>query len=606
MGHFVTMLAKHKWLKWYSCNFSKVIFIYFIVAEVQEQSGHFGSLPDRTNLVGRSDICGNIISALSSNKAVEIVAPPGYGKTSVVIEVAHKMMEVKKAIAYVNPRDVTCVEDLESKIIEALGFGPGENTMTEIFRRLSSLQKNSVLLIIENIDNLLHLEDQVNNDKCYQDLKSTNYNTKVCGKYMKDDFLTFFKDLGQRPNIQLLLTSRIIYDFNVYFPVELVDLEPLNKKDSASMFEKCDDGLEEDLIKDLVRVCGGIPLVICIVISILKRENPHEAARRLSTTSPSCLARELDADFLANEDRIYNCLQVCFDRLSHENQKILVIFSTFPCSFTREQFQTVFELSVEGDLQTCLNCLKQSSLLRFDRRRNFSLDPFIKDFLSLKPGHTEAKSTFICHYSTLVVTLYKTFLSKDCKSAIVQYILEKNNIREAMAWCGDDHPELDQTLREQCIKAFNKAAVFLAKVMHKQEFQLLFYKLARRCPFHMQLRSACLTNIGMKVVLSCTCTPHICQRALNQAKETLTQANQIQSIAKDVSDAARAQCLSKLGFCCVCEGSVSKGFEYINNALKLRKDRAKEFQRSKDQVMMAACLDDLAGLWRFQFLLLQS
>ena len=180
MGHFVTMLEKHKWLKWYFCNFSKVIFIYFIVAEVQEQSGHFGSLPDRTNLVGRSNICGNIISALSSNKAVEIVAPPGYGKTSVVIEVAHRMMEVKKAIVYVNPRDVTCVEDLESKIIEALGFVPGENTMTKIFRCLFSLEKNCVLLIIENIDNLLHLEDQVSNAKYHQELEATNNCAKVC------------------------------------------------------------------------------------------------------------------------------------------------------------------------------------------------------------------------------------------------------------------------------------------------------------------------------------------------------------------------------------------------------------------------------------------
>ena len=174
-----------------------------------------------------------------------------------------------------------------------------------------------------------------------------------------------------------------------------------------------------------------------------------------------------------------------------------------------------------------------------------------------------------------------------------------------MAWCGDDHPDLDQTLREHCIQAFNKSAVFLAKVMHKQEFRSLFDKFAHRC--HMQLRSACLTNIGMKVVLSCTCTPHICQRALNQAKETLTQANQIQSTAKDFSDATRAQCLSKLGFCCVCEGRVSEGFEYIDIALKLRKDRAKaEFEKSKDQVMMAACLNDLAGFWQFQFLLLQS
>ncbi|XP_022802850.1 uncharacterized protein LOC111340292 isoform X2 [Stylophora pistillata] len=565
------------------------------VAEVQEQSGPFQCLPERIHLVGRSDICDEIISALSSNEAVEIVGPPGYGKTSVVIEVAHRMIGKEKTIAYVKSRGSSCVEDLEGKIIEALGFHPGENTMTEVFRRISSLNKKRLLLIIENIDNLLHLEDQVGNDKS-EELKSTNYSTKVCGRYMKNDFLMFFKDLGQRPNVQLLLTSRESYDFSVYFPVKLIDLEPLNDKDSASMFAMCDDSLEEGLIEDLVGVCGGIPLLICVVIAILKRENPQEAARRLSTSSPSSLARELDADFLANEDRIHKCLQICFDRLSQGNQKILVMSSTFPCTFTPEQIQAVFKSSVESDLQTCLNSLKQTDFVRFDRTRCvFSLHPFIKDFCSLKPGHTEAKSTFIRHYSDLAVTLCKTFLSKDWKLAIDCYRFEKDNFREAMAWCIDDHPELHQSVREQCTKAFNKAAVFLAKVMSKQEFQSLFCKLVYLCRFDMHLHSACLTNIGMQIVLSCTCTPHICPRALSKAKEHLTEANDIHSTLTNAKDTTRAQCLSKLGFCYVHEGRVQEGFDYIATALKLRTEEAKEFKKSKDEVMLADCFNDLAA-----------
>ena len=108
---------------------------------------------------------------------------------------------------------------------------------------------------------------------------------------------------------------------------------------------------------------------------------------------------------------------------------------------------------------TCLNCLKQSSLVRFHRRScHYSLHPFLRDFFSLKPEHKEAKSVFIRHYSDLVVGLCKTFLTKDSKSAIEHYGVEKENIREAMAWCGDDHPELDLTVREQCIAAFNKQA----------------------------------------------------------------------------------------------------------------------------------------------------
>ena len=563
---------------------------------MKEQSGHYGNFPDRTDLVGRNETCERIITALSSNKAVEIVAPPGYGKTSVVIEVAHRMIERKTFVAYVKPRGVTCVEDLASKIIETLGYVPGENTITEALSRISSLKKKSVVLIIENIDNLLHLEDKVSKDKYHQELQSENCCTEMFGKFTKDDFLTFLKDLGQSPNIQLVLTSRETYDLCVSLLLELINLEPLNDNDSTSMFSKCEDGLDDHLIKELVRVCGGIPLIICTVISILKRENPRRAAHRLSTSSPSSLVKELNPDDLPNEDRIDKCLQICFDRLSQENQKIIVMFSTFPHRLTQEQFQEVFRSFVTADLQTYLNSLEHSSLLRFDRIScQYSLHPFIRDFFSLKSDHIDAKSTFIRHYSDLAVTLCETFLSKDCKLAIDQYRSEKDNIREAMAWCGDDHPELDQTFREQCIEAFNEAAVFLAKVMRKQEFQSLFCKLAYRCRSHLRLYSACLTNIGMKIVLSCTCTPHICPRALYQAREILTQANDIHSTLTDVEDNTRSQCMSKFGFCSVREGRVDEGYGYLDIALKLRWDGVEKLNRTKDHVMLAACFSDIAG-----------
>ena len=95
-----------------------------------------------------------------SNKAVEVVAPPGYGKTSVVVETAHRLIEYHgKYVAYVNPRGVTCVEDLGVTIIEALGEVPGDNTIQETLHRIRSLRTKNVVLMIENLDNLLHLED---------------------------------------------------------------------------------------------------------------------------------------------------------------------------------------------------------------------------------------------------------------------------------------------------------------------------------------------------------------------------------------------------------------------------------------------------------------
>ena len=555
-----------------------VSFCFLLVAENIKRSGHCGTLPDRTYLVGRDDTCEQIITLLtSSNKAAEIVAPPGYGKTSVVIEVGHRMIKRGHFVAYVKPRGVTCVEDLGTKIIEALGAVPGEDTIRESLRRIRALDPKSVVLIIENIDNLLHLEDQVNNEKYDQEsllrshslsssrsleleesLKTKLEETGVCcekmrGKFKKGDFLTFLMDIAQCPTIHLVLTSRETVDFSVSFSSELVELQPLGDKDSATLFTKRDESLDDDLVKDLVRVCGGIPLIICTVLAILKRENPQDLTQRLSVSSPCSLIRELNPDFIANERGIDKCLEICFNRLSQGNQDVLVMMSTFPHRFTQEQFLAVpFKSSVALDLRTCLNDLKHSSLVRFDRKSClFSLHPFIRDFFSLMPQHTEAKSIFIRHYSDLAVTLCKQFLSQESKSAIDHYRNEKENIREAMAWCGDYHPELEEKTREHCIRSFNKSAGFLAKMLRKQEFESLFCKLAYRCRYDMCLASACLTNIGMKIVLSCTCTPHICARAWYRAKCFLSRANDIQSRLTVTDDATRAQCLSKLGFCLV-------------------------------------------------------
>jgi len=503
------------------------------------------------------------------------------------------MIERGKCVAYVNPRGVTCVEDLGSRIIEALGAIPGVDTIQETFRRVRALESKSMLLIIENIDNLVHIEDKVSKEKYAQE--SEMYCAKMREKYKKDDFLTFLKDIGLCPTIHLALTSREAYDLGICFPIERFELHPLSDEDSALLFKTRDSLIDNDSVKDLVTICGGIPLLICTVLSILQRENPQTLTRRLSACSPSELLDALSPDYIPNENRISHCLQVCFDRLKEENQDVLVKISTFPNRFTQDQFLAVFQSNLDCNLQTCFDCLKRSSLLRFDRVSSlFSLHPFIRKFFSVKASYPKAKWAFTRHYSDLALTLCEQFLSQNSKSAIEHYRNEKENIREAMAWCGDDHPELHQT-REHCIRCFNDSAVFLAKMMRKQEFESLFCKFSFRCRDNSQLYSACLTNIGIKIVLSCMCTPCICPRALYRAKDFLSRANKIQSSLPIFDDATRAHCLCKLGFCNVREGNFDNGYYLLGQALKLREERTKHSTKNQDKVMRAACLNDIAG-----------
>ena len=575
--------------------------IIFIVAEREERQPRHRvslkmekSLPGRSELVGREDTLELIMGTLTTNKAVEIVAPPGYGKTSLVVEVAHKIIEMGKRVAYVNPRGVTCVEDLAGKIIEALGAVPVEYTMKETMACIRALESKSVVLIIENIDNLLHLNDEIGKEKYLQECG--DFCATMRGKYKKDDFLRLLTEFRQCPTIHLVLTSRETVNSSVRFPSLVIKLQPLSDEESATLFTKRDNSLDDELVRELVRVCGGIPLVICTVLTILESENPDNLKRRLSTSSPRSLIKELNPNFITNEDRIDKCLEVCFNRLSQEDQDVLAKIATFPHRFTENQFLAVFKSSPGLDLRACINGMKHSSLVRFDRRScHYCVDSFIRNFISLMPQHKEAKSVFILHYSNLAISLCNQFLSEDSKAAIERYRNEKENIREAMTWCGDDRRELDQTTREYCIRCFNKSAVFLAKMMRKKEFEALFCKLSYCCRYDMHLYSACLTNMGMKIVLSCACAPHICVRALYRAKCLLSRANDIQSSLAEFDDATRAQCMSTLGFCLVREGHFDTGYDLLNQALTLRIERTKHSTKDKDKVMLADCYNDLAG-----------
>ena len=549
-------------------------------------------------LKGREVNCEKIIKSLLSNKAVEVVAPPGYGKTSVVVETAHRLIKYHgKYVAYVNPRGVTCVEDLGVTIIEALGEVPGDNTMRETLHRIRSLRAKNVVLIIENLDSLLHLEG---NRERESDPHGVEYCPKMRGKNTKEDFLNFISEIGQIKNICLVLTSTEINDFSECFPIDIIQLQPLSETESSELFKERDMSLDEDTIKKLVDICGGIPLMICALLSIFRIRNTHNLTRSFSTCTPRELLQELSPDYLQPENRFDLCLEVFFHHLREENLEVLTKLSTFPHWFTQEQFYAVFSQpkTDREKLEMCLNSLKHTSLLRFEQENcYFCIHPFIRKFCSVhNPStHKQAKLTFIRHYSDVVIALSEKFLSRESKCAIDEYRSERDNIKEATAWCEAEHSDLPSKETEYCIDAFIKAAVFLAKVMRKQEFESLFCKLSHHYRYDSKRHSACLTAVGTKIVLSCTCTPRICYRACYRAKMVLSRANEIQ-LVETVDDATRAQCLSKLGFILVREGLYTKGFEYLNQAVMLRRKRCEQSEEDMDKVMIGACLNDIAGL----------
>ena len=108
-----------------------------------------------------------------------------------------------------------------------------------------------MVLIIENLDNLLHLEK--NRDLEPPGPRGEEYCSKcskINVKSKKDDFLTFIKEIGQTEKINLILTSTEANDFSIFFPIELIELQALSEEDSSSLFKERDQSLDETTVKN--------------------------------------------------------------------------------------------------------------------------------------------------------------------------------------------------------------------------------------------------------------------------------------------------------------------------------------------------------------------
>ena len=584
--------------------------------------GHCGGLPCKMEyFTGRETEIFEVMDNLKDNnyRGVIVVAPPGYGKTSLVVQVAHKFIEEDNFVIYVSSRGVTSLYDFACKIIQALGLDPGLNPIREALSRLRSRDQNTVL-VVDNIDDLLHLDGSNN------DLKERNTASKMggntCEKQLAttidlpgigpvnkrkvacaEEFQNFLDEIGQTcSNVKTLITSRQKLEF-VRTLRWMKELEPLSISNAGNLLMKLCTSLSQKQAEELGQICGGIPLNLCNIASLIQSKGYATTEgllsgyiEELSSSPPSKLMRVFHSQ--------KKCLDLCFQRLDPQLQELLVSISVFPGMFTLEQAKVVSQHSVQAvDMVEKIEALVEHCLVRFDKcPKQYSVHSFIRSFCivqgqndHLKDCYKKAKENFVDHYVTLLEDLYNTFLSKESRKAIVDYRNEKENISQLLSMCTNEE-EIGVKTGKKCIDVINMAAPMIAKVTGRTEFERIFNLLAYRwCQDHRRYAD-CLVSIGMKIVLACACSPRICASALEDAMTYLRVANKLQEDNGIAEGNGRAQCLAKLGRCNVRHGLTEDGLQMLADAQNVRRDQLQKDSGVISQVLLAACFNDFAGV----------
>ena len=552
------------------------------------------------HFVSRERECQSILTCLDPThecRCILLHGPPGIGKTALAIKVANDRRETDKntMVVYVNCKYIYSADDFAEKVLVQIYHYPSNNPISGLKTRLVNSDSNKfTIILLDNFEFLIHVDDWIENQQTEERvdrIKATDFVAKL---------------ISSSRNVKLLVTS----SKNVVFPTlgkEKITLEAFKPEQTFELLKtvwKTDRTVDKTWADQLSEICSGIPLVLYTLIS-----SQDDLVSRLLHLSSSPLEESFEhlqkIPVVPKEEKINVCLDVCFKRLSQQEQNTLVSLTLLKGWFTPSGAAKVFqstessEHQLIGQVLELANCslLVQNitaqgigwctflSLIREYCKRKEKEQRFSQVFHS-------ARNQCINYFLNFLKDTFKMFLSKNALQAITDFQREEENIMQLLEWLDND--QMDEERIMACIDVFNMVGELLAKMMSKGKFKSKYDLLKKKCEDKgdQQRLSECLTSLGIKEVFNCSCTPGLCEEASKRAKAYLEEADRIQNDMEITSGNSRAQCLAKLGRCLVKEGD-PKGKPKIKEAIRIRlNDHSDE---DICRVMLGATYNDMAG-----------
>ncbi|XP_065182479.1 uncharacterized protein LOC135813208 isoform X2 [Sycon ciliatum] len=334
------------------------------------------SLPDKDrHFTGRNDIVTEIShnilttkSKSSSTRVQSLVAPAGFGKTSVAIAVGHVCRNAGCRVEFFDLRGVAGVDAVQAMIQNRLETNPASSETTgKTTKSTDDMDddgsKHHMLCILDNAEDAI----QAGAAKDFQ---------------LQD---VVEQLLRRQHNAHVLLTSRVYFDLHAaQFKLQQHRLDGLTKVCAVSLLHGlCVEGsVSFEDAQRLVDHCGNVSLAVRITAGLLQ-------GGRLTPTMLLSLFLELGLDVF-NDDglkpnhRILKLLALAYNTLQRDDKESFHALSQLRSSFTSDCACGMVSLA---DTKTSV-----VHLVRFDPLikicfldynaylKRYSLQPFIAEF----------------------------------------------------------------------------------------------------------------------------------------------------------------------------------------------------------------------------------
>ena len=382
------------------------------IKRISQLESYFPDTLPQEPMFGRSQELQEVVDCIESGtiSVMLITGAPGFGKTTLAKAVAHELekSENRRSVLFCRLLSKNTLNEVAIEMIHVCGKSyaqPPENP-EHWLKDWSRQIEMQVTFVLDNADDILESKQ-------------------------RSSFLDILREMTQlsEKKLTFVITSRKQFKARGLLLKEVV-LSSLStdqaKEVLISRLSNQEIGKKLSRTEEIVKLCGYVPLALCIAGSLLS-DYPEDMLVKDLEKEPMKLLDD-------GNESIESVIKTSFDLLSIDQQDALVLMSIFPGSFNCDAAVAVISKVCSESRNppfSILLSLKRSSLVEEPSPRRYQLHPLIRAFGQANDPRqvlVGAEKLACAHFISLLAQNAKIFWSKDqCKDAIDLFSEDRHN-----------------------------------------------------------------------------------------------------------------------------------------------------------------------------------